>query len=111
MSSSSRSIQVSTKAFVTKTLSPLWIAASRIFESSMRNFLLLLLALYRSVGTTHLGGSCRFTPSCSEYAVKAVKQKPLGEAIILVARRILRCHPWGDHGYDPVPLNAGAHAK
>lgn len=94
-----------------KTLSPLWTGVSRIFENSARNFLLILLALYRSVGTTHLGGSCRFTPSCSEYAVQAVKEKPVFEAVVLVARRILRCHPWGDHGYDPVPMNGGAHAK
>ncbi|MDR2627262.1 MAG: membrane protein insertion efficiency factor YidD [Dysgonamonadaceae bacterium] len=47
--------------------------------------------------------SCRFTPSCSEYAVEAVKKHGAWKGTRLAVRRILRCHPWGGEGYDPVP--------
>ncbi len=46
---------------------------------------------------------CRFLPSCSEYAVGAIDQHGVGRGSILAARRLLRCHPWGRHGVDPVP--------
>ena len=47
--------------------------------------------------------SCRFTPTCSEYAREAiVKHGPI-KGLYLAIRRILRCHPWGGSGYDPVP--------
>ncbi|NJK90876.1 MAG: membrane protein insertion efficiency factor YidD [Blastochloris sp.] len=50
------------------------------------------------------GGSCRFTPTCSEYAVQAIEKRGLALGIILGLWRILRCQPWGGQGYDPVPL-------
>lgn len=47
--------------------------------------------------------SCRFTPTCSEYARQAlIKHGPV-KGLYLAVRRILRCHPWGGSGYDPVP--------
>ncbi len=47
--------------------------------------------------------SCRFTPTCSQYALEALhKHGPL-RGLYLAVRRILRCHPWGGSGYDPVP--------
>ena len=47
--------------------------------------------------------SCRFTPTCSEYARQAIiKHGPI-KGLYLAIRRILRCHPWGGSGYDPVP--------
>ncbi len=47
--------------------------------------------------------SCRFTPTCSEYARQAlIKHGPV-KGLALAIRRILRCHPWGGEGYDPVP--------
>jgi uncharacterized protein len=47
--------------------------------------------------------TCRFVPTCSEYAVEAIhKYGPL-KGIYLAMKRIARCHPWGGHGYDPVP--------
>ena len=46
---------------------------------------------------------CRFLPSCSEYAIGAIDQHGAGRGSLLAARRLLRCHPWGRHGVDPVP--------
>lgn len=47
--------------------------------------------------------SCRFSPSCSAYAIAAVERYGALRGGWLAARRILRCHPWGGHGHDPVP--------
>jgi len=47
--------------------------------------------------------SCRHIPSCSEYAVEALKIHGPIKGIYLTTKRILKCHPWGTHGYDPVP--------
>lgn len=47
--------------------------------------------------------SCRFTPTCSQYAVEALQKHGPLKGLYLAIRRILRCHPWGGHGYDPVP--------
>jgi uncharacterized protein len=51
--------------------------------------------------------SCRFYPSCSHYAAEAVTQHGAVHGSWLALCRILRCHPWGDGGYDPVPLKPG----
>ncbi len=47
--------------------------------------------------------SCRFTPTCSQYTVEALQKHGPVKGLYLALRRILRCHPWGGHGYDPVP--------
>jgi putative membrane protein insertion efficiency factor len=46
---------------------------------------------------------CRFTPTCSQYAVEAVERHGTGRGLLLAARRLLRCRPGGPNGYDPVP--------
>jgi putative membrane protein insertion efficiency factor len=51
--------------------------------------------------------SCRFLPSCSEYAAEALEQHGALHGSLLALRRLARCHPWGGSGYDPVPA-AGA---
>jgi uncharacterized protein len=50
-----------------------------------------------------LGRSCRFLPTCSDYAREAVAKHGAGKGAWLAAKRIARCHPWGGEGYDPVP--------
>jgi len=84
--------------------------------------LVALVQLYRwtlSPAKTFLFGplgQCRFTPSCSEYAIEAVKSHGAIGGSWLAARRVCRCHPWGDCGCDPVPAqkprmqNAGCEA-
>lgn len=47
--------------------------------------------------------SCRYTPSCSAYAITALRRYGAAKGGWLAVRRIARCHPWGGHGYDPVP--------
>ncbi|MDR2448425.1 MAG: membrane protein insertion efficiency factor YidD [Prevotellaceae bacterium] len=47
--------------------------------------------------------TCRFAPTCSQYALEALRKHGLIKGLYLSVRRVLRCHPWGGHGYDPVP--------
>ena len=47
--------------------------------------------------------SCRFTPTCSEYGVEALRKYGPIRGVWLTIKRIGKCHPWGPHGYDPVP--------
>ncbi len=46
---------------------------------------------------------CRYSPTCSAYALAAIKKHGPWKGAWLAAKRILHCHPWGGHGYDPVP--------
>ena len=50
-----------------------------------------------------LGFGCRFTPTCSRYALEALQRHGAGKGAALAARRLCRCHPWGGSGHDPVP--------
>lgn len=72
-------------------------------EKSLSWFILFLIGIYRTIGTTHLGGSCRFEPSCSQYAIDAVHTHNPLHAIKLIITRLLKCRPGGPFGFDPVP--------
>lgn len=65
--------------------------------------LLGLVALYRLLISPWLGNNCRFEPSCSAYAMEALRTHGAFRGTWLAVRRIGRCHPWGGSGYDPVP--------
>ena len=65
--------------------------------------LIMLIEAYRVSLGSILGGSCRFTPSCSSYAIEAIGRHGAARGAWLAARRILRCHPLHPAGYDPVP--------
>jgi len=59
-----------------------------------------------------LAPRCRFLPSCSNYALEAIERHGAIRGAWLTVRRMARCHPWGGHGYDPVPDECcGHHAK
>ena len=68
------------------------------------SFLLLIpIYFYRTCISPMTPPSCRFTPTCSAYAVEAIKKYGPVKGFYLAVKRILRCHPWGGSGYDPVP--------
>ncbi|TMI84765.1 MAG: membrane protein insertion efficiency factor YidD [Bacteroidetes bacterium] len=62
-----------------------------------------LIKIYQVIISPWLGPKCRFTPTCSQYAVEALKKYGPFKGLWLAIKRISRCHPWGGHGYDPVP--------
>ena len=64
------------------------------------------IRVYRYVSAVR-PSPCRFTPSCSTYAVEALEQHGSIRGTWLSARRIAKCHPWGGFGYDPVPARKG----
>jgi putative membrane protein insertion efficiency factor len=61
------------------------------------------ITVYQRAVSPLLGPSCRFEPSCSEYAREAIRRHGAARGLLLSLRRLLRCHPWGPSGYDPVP--------
>ena len=64
---------------------------------------ILLIKLYQLILSPLIGPKCRFTPTCSHYAVEAFKKYGVFRGFWLSFKRIVRCNPWGGHGYDPVP--------
>jgi uncharacterized protein len=62
-----------------------------------------LIKVYQALISPYLPNSCRFTPTCSQYGIEALKKYGVWKGISLTAKRISRCHPWGGNGYDPVP--------
>ena len=69
----------------------------------MKRLGILLIRAYQVTLGPLLGGSCRFEPSCSNYGIQALERFGLLRGSWLTLRRLLRCRPFGPHGYDPVP--------
>jgi len=63
----------------------------------------LFIRAYQLIISPMLGSNCRFIPTCSEYAMESLKEYGLIKGIFLSIKRIGKCHPWGSHGYDPIP--------
>ena len=72
-------------------------------ERSVRFALRLLVRLYQLTLSPLLPNCCRFHPSCSQYAMQALREKRLFTALWLIARRLCRCHEFNPGGYDPLP--------
>jgi putative membrane protein insertion efficiency factor len=70
----------------------------------MNKLLVWLLRAYQLLVSPMLGPSCRFYPSCSNYAIEALKVHGAGRGGWLALRRVCRCHPWNPGGVDPVPV-------
>ena len=73
----------------------------------MKKFLiypfLTLIKIYQTLISPLLPSTCRFSPTCSEYSKQSLIKHGLIKGSILSIKRILKCHPWGRNGYDPVP--------
>jgi putative membrane protein insertion efficiency factor len=70
----------------------------------MKNTALILIKFYQIVISPHLPSACRYYPSCSSYAYKAIEEFGFLKGSWLAFKRIIRCHPFHPGGYDPVPL-------
>lgn len=71
--------------------------------SGMQRVLIAGVRAYRLLLSPWLGSVCRFEPTCSAYALESLQAHGAGAGSYLVARRLLRCHPWCEGGHDPVP--------
>lgn len=74
-------------------------AVSHFFSA----LLILPIRFYQRAISPLTPPSCRFTPTCSQYAIEALRKHGPIRGLYLAVRRLLRCHPWGGSGYDPVP--------
>ena len=69
----------------------------------MKKLLILPIRFYQRYVSPMLPPACRFTSTCSQYAIEAIQKHGALKGLWLALRRLLRCHPWGGSGYDPVP--------
>jgi putative membrane protein insertion efficiency factor len=69
-----------------------------------RRILIGLIRFYQLAISPWTPPSCRYTPTCSRYALQAIERHGAWKGGWLATRRILRCHPWGGYGFDPVPI-------
>lgn len=69
----------------------------------MQRIAILLIRGYQLLLSPVLGSHCRFQPTCSHYAMEAIREHGSLRGTWLAVRRIARCHPWGGAGPDPVP--------
>ena len=75
----------------------------------MNRLLIGLLRTYQYLLSPFLGQHCRFTPTCSQYAIDALREHGTLRGSMLAARRVMRCHPWHPGGPDPVPKRRHSH--
>jgi putative membrane protein insertion efficiency factor len=74
-----------------------------LLTTTLSRLLILPIRLYQICISPLLPPSCRFTPTCSQYAIEALRKHGPVRGLWLTIKRLLRCHPWGGSGYDPVP--------
>ena len=84
-------------------LKKLWMNWCKKLSKRIQKILLLLVPVYKIVFSPHVGGACRFTPSCSSYAEEVLKNHSLKRALILIIKRLAACLPFGPFGWDPPP--------
>ena len=77
----------------------------------MNRLLVWLLRGYQLALSPMLGQNCRFYPSCSHYAIEAINTHGAARGSWLAARRVCRCHPWNEGGFDPVPPAGGSNSS
>ena len=69
----------------------------------MKKLLIALIKFYQYCISPFCPGVCRFRPTCSQYMIEAIRIHGIFTGLYLGTKRLLRCHPWGGSGYDPVP--------
>lgn len=72
-------------------------------QQLLRRLAILPIKFYQYCISPMKPPTCRFTPTCSAYAAEAIMRHGIVRGTYLAVRRLLRCHPWGGSGYDPVP--------
>tara|TARA_B000000460_G_scaffold206922_1_gene154081 strand:- start:71 stop:319 length:249 start_codon:yes stop_codon:yes gene_type:complete len=65
--------------------------------------LIFIIKIYQFIVSPLIGQNCRYLPTCSEYAIESLKLHGLLRGSFFAIRRILKCHPFGGHGFDPIP--------
>jgi len=75
----------------------------------MRRLLIILIQAYRYLLSSLLGNNCRYTPTCSQYALEAIEMHGSAKGLWLALKRVSSCHPWHVGGYDPVPGSRTEH--
>jgi putative membrane protein insertion efficiency factor len=78
-------------------------AIINIFKALVGGLFVVLIKLYQYLLSPLLGAQCRYTPTCSQYGIEAIKKYGSFKGGWLTLKRIARCNPWGGHGHDPVP--------
>ncbi|MBV8689356.1 MAG: membrane protein insertion efficiency factor YidD [Candidatus Eremiobacteraeota bacterium] len=73
----------------------------------MRSLLVGILRLYKALISPLMPAACRYEPTCSQYAAQAIAKHGAIRGVSLAVGRLLRCHPWGASGFDPVPDRLG----
>ena len=74
-----------------------------MLSSLLKGILIALVRVYQTVISPLTPTSCRYTPTCSQYAIEAIRLHGPIKGGRMAAKRIGSCHPWGGSGYDPVP--------
>ena len=64
---------------------------------------LSIISIYQNLISPLIPARCRFTPTCSQYSKESIKKHGPFKGIVLTFKRIIKCHPWGGSGYDPIP--------
>ena len=72
-------------------------------KNQLSKILLLIIKIYKITLSPWLMPSCRYTPTCSQYGTEAIQKYGPFKGGYLTFKRFISCHPWGKHGYDPVP--------
>lgn len=68
----------------------------------MKTILLILIRLYQKIFSPLLGSNCRFYPTCSQYSYESINKYGVLKGLYFAVKRILKCHPFHEGGYDPV---------
>lgn len=74
-----------------------------LFRKLFKLLFLGLIKIYQTIISPFIGNNCRYTPTCSHYAIEAIEKHGPFKGGWLSLKRIGSCHPWGGHGHDPVP--------